>query len=260
MGFFDLPAPVFTALDNLMGAVPDYPRLLVWAALTAIISMTLYWVCSRQDKVAAAKQRAITARKNLAAYDGTEFDEMLPLAKESLLASGRHFGIVLWPAVLSSLPALAIIVWVSGQFGYLLPQPGIALIAYTHPEFPLENMQRADLEQAAPVAGSEAARYTLTYPPADETRDIVAANGELLTKLPLAAPVPIIHKRTWWNSLIGNPNGYLPDDYAIEAIHFELSSAEYLGWGPGWVRGWEFSYFMLLIIVSLGIKFAFRIH
>ena len=257
MGFFDLPGPVFTALDNLMGAVPDYPRLLLWATLTAIISMTLYWLCSKQDKVAAAKQRAIAARARMAGYEGTDFGEMLPLAKESLVASGRHFGIVLWPAVLSSLPALAIIVWVSGQFGYLLPEPGTELYTYTQPEIRLDN-----LEQAAPAPSVEgsAARYALSYPQEAEPRDIVAANGELLATLPLAAPVPVIHKRAWWNSLIGNPNGYLPDNYEIEAIYFELASTEYLGFGPGWVRGWEFSYFLLLIIVSLGIKLAFRIH
>jgi hypothetical protein len=188
----------------------------------------------------------------MAAYDGIEFNEMLPLAKESLVASGSHFGIVLWPAVLSSLPALAIIIWVSGQFGYLLPDPGTELITYTQPELPLTDTTQSE--------GAADNRYTLSYPPNGETHDIVAANGELLTTLPLAAPVPVIHKRLWWNSLIGNPNGYLPDDYVIESIHFELSSTEYLSWGPGWVRGWEFSYFMLLIIVSLGIKFAFRIH
>jgi hypothetical protein len=252
MGIFDLPAPLFTALDNLISAVPDYPRLLVWGTLTAIISMVLYWVCSAQDKVAAAKQQAIAARKKMAGYDGTEFDEMLPLAKESLVASGRHFGIVLWPAVLSSLPAVAIIVWVSGQFGYLLPEPGTELITYTHPALPLTGLAQS--------GGATENRYTLSYPQAGETRDIVAANGELLTTLPLTAAVPVVHKRLWWNSLIGNPNGYLPDEYATEAIYFELSSPEHLSWGPGWVRGWEFSYFMLLIIISLGIKFAFRIH
>jgi hypothetical protein len=249
MGLFDLPAPLFTALDNLMIGLPALFRLLIWATLTAILSMALYWLCSAQDKVAAAKERALTARRKMAGYDGTEFDEMMPLAKESLVASGRHFGIVLWPALLSSLPALMLIVWVSGQFGYSLPQSGSSVAVHTDP--------------AAQLAGVSATAdnvYIVTYPASDTTYSVVAANGEELATLPLTAPIPVVHKRQWWNSLIGNPNGYLPDEYAIEAIYFELPAIEYLSIGPGWVRGWEFSYFALLIIVSLGIKVIFKIH
>ena len=79
-------------------------------------------------------------------------------------------------------------------------------------------------------------------------------------RAPVFRVVPVLHKKLWWNSLIGNPNGYLDDDHPVEAIYFELQSMEFLSFGPGWIRGWEFSYFVLLIIVSLVIKFAFRIH
>lgn len=246
MGLFDLPAPLFTALDSLMSGLPSYARLLIWATLTGIISMALYWLCSAQGKTAAAKERAVKARQMMAAYDGTEFEEMWPLAKESLIASGIHFGIVLGPAVLSSLPALAIIVWVSGVFGYKLPQPASMLQAYS--------------VSAEQIGAGEQTDYAIAYPAAGDSLQIEADNGEVLATLPLEAPVPVIHKRAWWNSLIGNPNGYLPDEYATEAIYFDLTSTEFLSFGPGWIRGWEFSYFVLLIIVSLGIKFAFRIH
>ncbi|MCP4002278.1 MAG: hypothetical protein GY727_15320 [Gammaproteobacteria bacterium] len=249
MGFFDLPAPLFTALDNLMNGLPSLPRLLIWSALTAVLSMALYWLCSAQDKVASAKERALVARRKMAAYQGTEFDEMMPLAKESLIASGKHFGIVLWPALLSSLPALTIIVWVSAQFSYTLPQPGSSLNIYTDPAVELVG-----------ISLTADNTYTATYPDANGAYAIVTTNGEQLVTLPLSAPVPVVHKRQWWNSLIGNPNGYLADALAIDAIHFELPTIEYLAIGPSWIRGWEFSYFSLLIIVSLGIKVVFRIH
>ena len=118
MGLFDIPAPLFTAIDNLLDSLPAYPRLLFWACTTAGVSMALYWLCSAQDKVAGAKLRAITARKHMAAYKGTEFDEMWPLAKESLAASTRHFIVVLVPAILSSLPALTLMIWVSNHFSF----------------------------------------------------------------------------------------------------------------------------------------------
>ena len=249
MGFFDLPAPLFTAIDNLLNGLPILARLLIWATLTAVLSMALYWLCSAQDKVATAKERAVIARRKMAGYQGTEFDEMMPLAKESLLASFRHFGIVLWPALLSSLPALAIIVWGSGQFGHTLPQAGSSLNIHTDPPVELVGLT-ATADNI----------YTATYPEDNGGYAVVTTNGEQLATLPLSAPIPIVHKRQWWNSLIGNPNGYLADELTIEAIHFELPATEYLPIGPGWVRGWEFSYFSLLIIVSLVIKVAFRIH
>jgi hypothetical protein len=252
MGFFDLPAPLFTALDSLFSGLPLFPRLLIWAALTGIISMLLYWLCSAQDKVGAAKERAITARKNMAGYTGTEFDEMMPLAKESLVASLKHFIIVLFPALLSSLPALTMIVWVSGQFSYIMPQPGETLSIATEPATELANLTAA-------TDGTEGS-YTVAYPDSDSIIQLTTMNGAELTTLPLAGAIPIVHKALWWNSLIGNPNGYLAEDADVDAIHFELQAIEYLSIGPGWVRGWEFSYFLLLIMVSLGIKVAFKIH
>ena len=252
MGLFDLPGPLFTALDSLMSGLPAFARLLIWATFTGIISMLLYWLCSAQEKTGEAKERAIAARKAMASYDGTEMDEMLPLAKESLVASLKHFGIVLGPALLSSLPALAIIVWVSGAFGYQQPAPGSEVISYTVPTVAIND--------ATEVADSNGAAWTLTWPAEGESRELVAANGEVLTSLPLNAPIPVVHKKLWWNSLIANPNGYLPDEYEVEAVYFELGSMEFLSFGPGWVRGWEFSYFVLLILVSLGVKVAFKIH
>ena len=50
------------------------------------------------------------------------------------------------------------------------------------------------------------------------------------------------------------------DDAAIEEIRFELQPIEFIQFGPAWARTWELSYFLLLILVSLGIKVAFKIH
>ena len=36
------------------------------------------------------------------------------------------------------------------------------------------------------------------------------SDGRSLLTLPTAAPVRTVHQRQWWNSLIGNPGGYLP--------------------------------------------------
>jgi len=251
MGLFDIPAPLFGAIDGLLGFLPAYARLLLWATITGALSMFFYWLCSAQGKVEAAKQRAIKGRKEMAAYQGTEFGEMWPLAKESLAASGKHFTVVLIPAVLSSLPALTLIVWVSGQFSYTLPAPGTNVAIQSTPAAALERLQ--------PLVTSDNGS-AIAWPASNDKVVVSISDGIELFDLPLQAAVPVVHQRKWWNSLIANPNGYLPDDIDIEEIRFELLPIEFLQFGPAWARTWELSYFLLLILVSLGIKVAFKIH
>lgn len=247
MGLFDLPGPLLSAADSLLSFLSPLARLIFWAVFTGAVSMLCYWVFSAQDKVADAKKAAIDGRRALNAYEGHEFSEMWPLVSVSLQGSLRHFWVVLGPAVLGSLPALAVIVWVANQFGYIQPEAGAPFQIYADPAIELQ------LERT----GEDS--YTLTYPSADAPVDIRLSDGAVLTQLPLAAPVPIIHKKLWWNSLIANPAGYLADDAAIDEIYFEIESQQFLGFGPDWMRSWELSYFLLLIVTSLGIKFAFRI-
>ncbi len=251
MGLFDLPSPLYSAIDSLLDFLPLYARLLFWAVVTGIISMVLYWVCSAQDKVEAAKQRALSARRAMASYNGTEMNEMLPLAKESLAASGKHFLIVLGPAVLSSLPALTLIVWVSNHFSYELPAHGSNVRVSALPDQSVNDFDLTTDESGNPV---------IRWPDAGETRELSRLDSEPLVTLPLEAAVPVVHQRYWWNLLIGNPNGYLPPQAGVQEIRFALPRLVYLDIGPDWARTWELSYFVLLILVSLGIKVAFKIH
>ena len=247
MGLFDLPAPLYSAIDDLIDFVPPLPRLLLWAVFSGGVSMLFYWLCSRQDKVAAARDRALHARRELNAYEGHEFGEMWPLAAESLRASMSHFGVVLGPALLGSLPALTLIVWVSNQFGYQLPKAGEPLAMLPQPAVALNQQSLWD------------SAFVAQYPAVDNAAEIRTADGELLLTLPLSAPVPIIHKKLWWNSLIGNGAGYLDDDASVDEIRFWLQRQRFINAGPGWMRGWEATYFLVLIISSLLIKRIFRI-
>ena len=72
--------------------------------------------------------------------------------------------------------------------------------------------------------------------------------------VPLARPVPVVEKRHWWNALIGNPAGYLPEAGPVERIELSLPAVEVLPFGPSWLRGWEVLFFTLLVAFSLIIK------
>ena len=84
-------------------------------------------------------------------------------------------------------------------------------------------------------------------------------DGDVVGDIALAAPVPTIHKKQWWNRLIGNPLGYLPADSDIDAIEIALPERDYLGFGPSWLRPWYVLFFTILVVGSLAIKMAFRI-
>jgi len=81
----------------------------------------------------------------------------------------------------------------------------------------------------------------------------------VLDSIPLKAPVTTLHKRQWWNSLFGNPAGYIPPDARVAQIEIDLPSQEVLGFGPGWMRSWEFLFLTVLLVASIAIKVIFRI-
>jgi hypothetical protein len=72
-----------------------------------------------------------------------------------------------------------------------------------------------------------------------EVRD---QSGAEVARLTLAEPVTHIEKRQWWNVLIGNPAGYLPEAGPIDSITIALPERQYLPVGPDWLRSWRQSH------------------
>ena len=251
MGFFDIPAPVFSAIDGFLEFLPDTARLIVWATLCAAVSMYLYLKLSKQPEIAAIKQQSIAARKALNAYAGSEFDEMLPLAKQVLSLSGKHFMVVIGPAILSSLPALALIVWVSNQFGAIPPTPRSNVDVRTFPA--------TSLTWSGPSIDLGNGIYTIAWPTTSET--LTALNAEGQTEFALGQGIaPVLHKKTWWNTLIANPAGYLPDNSTIELVELDLTMKQFLPFGPSWLRDWAGLFFIWVLCVSITIKVIFKIN
>ncbi len=245
MGVFDLPAPMFAWVDQVMSSVASPTmRLIIWGLVGAAISMGLYWLLSPQGKLTDVKIRAIKARQDLNAHDG-DFGEAWPLMRSMLGLSFRQLGMTTMPAILASIPVLALIVWLSTAYGYALPDGQVAI----------------DVQTTPTTAASAEVRSTNTAGAANYPRLVVTNDkGDLITDIALAAPVPTIHKKQWWNNLIGNPLGYLPQEGEIEAIEFGLPEKEYLGFGPSWLRPWYALFFTVLVLGSLAIKFGMRIE
>ena len=75
------------------------------------------------------------------------------------------------------------------------------------------------------------------------------------------ARVPTIHTaRCAWNLLLGNPAGYLPDDWRARAPRPRHPAAGILVCRPGLAKAWYVPFFGVLLLASLAIKVAARIE
>ena len=252
-GIFDIPAPLLTWADLALGHVlPVSVRLVLWAVLAGAASMVLYWLVSPQAKLQQAKQDVAAARRALAAYDGA-FEGIWPVMGRSLSTSFRHLGLAFGPALLGSLPVLVLMGWMAGHYGYELPAAGEPVRIYVEPPD-----WELTWRHGAPVAG--AGPWILIWPAPDQTVSFTDESGQTMLTLPLSKPVPVIHKRAWWNVFFANPLGSLPADAPVELIGIELRPQVFLPFGPGWMRGWEVPFILAILAASVAVKILFRIR
>lgn len=258
MGFFDSLSATFSWIDGIISFIPATARLLLWSALCAFVSMWLYRLTSNQKRISELKSQLKGAQKALADYDGDDFSGLIPLMKQSLGLSFRRLGRTLGPALLASVPLIFVLAWASNQFGNHLPQPGeevaVTIVPVT-PQAPAAQLQWRDVITRASGKGE----LSLLWPESHSNAGVQLGGAELL-KLPLPHPSSVVHQKKWWNSLIGNPAGYLPAQPAVEAIYFDLEQQEFLPFGPDWMRGWLCLFFVGVLVFSLVVKAALRIH
>jgi len=235
MGLLDLPAPLFDLVDrSLIGALPPLARLILWAIAGAAVSLALYRLLSPQRRIAAAKAAALDARRRLNAHDG-DLESALPLMRQSMKAALRHVALVFPAAIVASLPVLALLVWLDAAYGYQLPQ-----------------------DRQVPAVSVEPTTYSGQWQPngSIEVRD---ERGAEVARLTLAEPITYIGKHQWWNVLIGNPAGYLPEQGPIEGVSIALPERQYLPIGPDWLRSWATVALTALVLASLLIMRIARI-
>lgn len=252
-GIFDIPAPLLTWADVALGQVlPDAARLVLWAVLAGAASMGLYWLVSPQQKLESARKDTARARQALAAYDGA-FDGIWPVMGRSLSTSFRHLGLALGPALVGSLPVLVLMGWMAGQYGYELPASGEQVRVHGEPA-------GGALEWSNGIVVDGDGPWTVRWPAADQAVHLIDSSARTMLTLPLSQPVPVIHKRAWWNMFFANPLGSLPEDAPVDLIGVDLRARVFLPFGPGWMRGWEAPFILAVIAASVAVKILFRIR
>jgi len=240
MGILDLPSPLLSRIDLwLTDFLPPLVKLMLWAAIGALISMELYRLLSPQKRIAQLKLALQRAQRRVIEFDG-DFAEGWPHIRRMLSFALRRVAIVLPATIIASLPVLVFIVWLDQQYGGSFPPPGEAV--------------------GVEVSDGYSGRWVddgLGATPRAEVRD---AAGTPIAEIPVTKPTPVIHKWRWWNTLIGNPAGYLPDELPIEQVVIALPRQQILPVGPDWLRGWEVVFFAALTLFALAFKTVRRIQ
>ncbi len=251
---FGLAIPAFAAVDGMMAtAIGPLARVIVWGGLMAVLTMFLYRLISPQQRLTVLRTQAAAARQRIAAFDG-ELEGLWPLVSESLTLSFRQIGTILGPGLLASLPLVTCLVWLDSAFGYRTPDP----------EQPVrvEAMPAGEVVQANPSGAltAEDRDWNLRWPRPGEEVQLRDGQGTTLIVLGDAPGSKLVERRRWWNLLIGNPMGYLPENSRVDRLTFGFVPLQLHGVGPPWLRSWVAPFFISLIVLSILIKIVFRIE
>jgi hypothetical protein len=255
----------FPALDALdaglaAAALPAWARLVLYGALSGAVTMAVYRLASDQAGIRALKggSRELQARLRAA---GDDLALTMRLTRENLAVSLRLLLKSLWPALVASLPVVAVIAWLAVSWSLPAPPPGTPVPLLPEPAGAALAAEPAGaLGPAAPADGTAGGAAVLRWPAPGAPVALRDATGAVVYEgLGARPPAATLHKRVWWNALLGNPAGYLADGAALEEVRLELPGREVLGFGPGWARGYELTYFAAVVAVSLLLKAVFKI-
>lgn len=255
MGVFDLGAPLLSALHALLLPwLPPAVEIAGWAGLCAWAGMWLYRRMSRQRELQELKVEVRAAMRELAAYAG-DFAGLLSRVRQALRLTLRQVRLTLGPALLSSLPLLFVLPWLSNTFEYVLPPAGQHLDVSVAPGEAV--LQWPPVLAVAPATNGS---YRIVWPREGQSIAVRDRNDLLLFTLPLTAAVPVLHRHGAWNWFIGNPAGYLPAQAAVDVVEFSIPAREIISSGPSWLRHWLFPFLFVLIGWSLWLKARWRLH
>jgi hypothetical protein len=252
MGLFDLPAPLFDSIDGLLATLlPPVLRLVIWGVLAGWLSMIVYRLFSDQEKISALKALQKDRQNSIADFDG-EFSELMPLIRHTLALGFRQLGHALGPALLATVPVLFIVIWVAGEFGHVIPPEGSEVFLSVEPA-------GGEIRWSPSTEVRTTENGWIINWPSMERPLIMTDEQQTLLVLPLERAIPIIHKKRWWNLLMANPLGYLPQDGKTDVVHIGLPEAVIIGSGPAWMRGWMFSFFIVFLLSSIAFKLLLRL-
>ena len=245
-GLLNLAYPLLSGIDSAFLWLPDVIRVALWGAVSGLLAMMLYVLMSNQGAIKAMQGQARQLRGSVNAAD--DAGEAARLAMENLKLSFRVLGKVTLPAMVSGIPVIFVLAWLAATYDTAAPAAGTPV--------PVTSVPADAAIQVMPPATEPS---SIAWPEPGGEYQVADSTGTIFAAPATASPPSIVHKRVWWNALLGNEAGYLPDTAAVDAIYLAVPSRELWTVGPSWMHGWLFVYLVSLIVVSLFVKFAFKI-
>ena len=256
LGLLDIPGLLLGPIDSALAAIkmPTLLRLLGWGWLSGYAGMWIYRRFSPQQRIAEVRTLLTGVQKQLASYDG-EFSGLLPLIRKQFSLAMRQLRLTTAAALLAALPILLMLPWLSNSFSERFPAAGESIAACAEPAQAAAQWQWNGRALATDAEGCQ----QVDWP--EITQPLQLKEGSItMLQLPLPAPAGIVHKRHWLNVLVGNPAGYLPEQARTSSIRLHLPYREFIPIGPSWMRGWEAVYFLSALVVSLWLRWRWKLN
>ena len=186
-GLLNLAYPLLDAFDGSLSFLSAALRIVLLGAVSGGMAMGLYVLFSNQARLRACKEEIRAIRVALGAAKD-DFSETMRLSRRNLAASFKLLGVTLGPALLSSLPLLAIIGWLAAHYGYTVPAAGTPV--------PVAFLPGADgiaVEPPDALQGGAETR-TLRWPAEGASPRFVDAAGPVYEGPPADLPATTVHK------------------------------------------------------------------
>ena len=257
MGFFDLLSPVLSWFDNLVSPFTnEFVRITFWALVSALITSLVFKKLSNPDKISSLKTDLKAKQKELNNHDG-EFSEIKDLAIDTMKLSIKRMGLTFMPAMLASIPIIFVLTYLSNNYGLMQPNTGDPIPIQVTWEQSSKESLISIVQDGKTLESGEI--NSINWPSDSKAIELVEKqNSNILIQFPSQLS-SIIHKKQWWNSLIGNPIGYLNDDSNVSHIEFAFKNNKIIEIGPEWMHGWLFVFFFMTILFSIVFLFIFKI-
>ncbi len=247
--------PVLGGIDDLMAIIlPLLIRISIYGGIAGALAMGIYALASNQTIISHFKSESRRLRKQMLDPD-LEHNVFLELTKKNLKVSFALLGRVTGPGLISALPVLLIAVWLQTFFSYALPEKRDKIFVTMSPNHSgLSIMTQAGIFQKE--------QDTLWIVPSSDSEQIeVRINGDsIYSGSPFTPLTSVISKRKWWHVLLDSEIGYLADEAPIEVLRLELPRKRVLPGVPLWAAGWEWPFFICVLLSSLSIKLIFRLE
>lgn len=237
----------------LASFLPGLGRVCLYGAFSGVAALFLYSVISNQGRIAGLKSETRRLRKQMRDTN-LKYGEMIQLSKINLVVSMRLLGHTLLPSILSSLPPISFILWLTIYHSYTLPTNGKLIAVTIVPETAqvVVEPSRISIEtgngkRAIAVEAGQSVRF------ASEGRTVYEG---IITDPPVGA----VRKKLWRSALVADEAGYIHSDVPVDEIMFDFPRKRFIEVGPTWLVTWEFPFFLSLLISAVTTKLVLKIE